>query len=122
MAVVNLTSYPQVQQFISQILTANNQTGDVANAPHKAFWSNLTYSQFVSGNVPGVADPNTGKPMPILVKGNSAQSNIIMALRGVGPLFDANGSYGQMPADGPPFFTDDQITSIANWIDANCPQ
>lgn len=122
MAVVKLSSYLEVQKFIAQVLAVNNQTGDVAASPHKAFWSNLTYDQFVGGNVPGVLDPNTGNPMPILVKANSARSNIIMALRGIGPIFNSNGPFGQMPADGPPFFTDDQISSIANWIDANCPQ
>jgi hypothetical protein len=31
-------------------------------------------------------------------------------------------TYGQMPANGPPFFTDTQIQEIAAWIDAGCPQ
>ena len=60
-------------------------------------------------------DPDTGNPIPILVKGNSAQSNIILALSGTGPIFGPNGSAEQMPPSGPKF-TADQITSIANWI------
>ena len=51
---------------------------------------------------------DAGQPVPILVKGDSAHSNLILALRGQGPLFDpTNGSIGQMPANGPPMFTDD---------------
>ncbi|MDB5310234.1 MAG: hypothetical protein JWO38_4436 [Gemmataceae bacterium] len=120
MAITPLNHYADVQKFISSILSANGQSA--AGAPHGTFWESLKYTDFVTGNVPNVADPNTGQPMPILIKGDSAHSNIILALQGVGPIFGPNGAYGQMPADGPPFFTDDQINSIAAWIDAGCPQ
>jgi hypothetical protein len=61
--------------------------------------------------------------VPILIKGKSAQSNLILSLRGMGPMFDPNiGSFGQMPANGPPMFTADQIQHITDWIDAGCPQ
>jgi len=115
-----ITSFTQLQQFITNILAQNNQSADAAHAPHGTFWSKLTYDQFVNGDifVKGVIDP----AVKILVVGNSSQSNIILSLRGSGPLFNPNGSYGQMPADGPPFFTDDQINEIAGWIDAGCPQ
>jgi hypothetical protein len=110
-----------VQQFITKVLTDNAEAGGVAASPHKAFWSALTYAQFVNGNVPGVTD-DAGQPIPILVKGNSAGSNLILSLQGKGPLFDTNtGSIGQMPANGPPMFTVDQVNSIAAWIDAGCP-
>jgi len=122
MANTTLNSFKAIQQFISQVLTQNNEQGDVPNSPHKAFWATLTYDQFVNGTVPGVTDPTTGKGMPILVKGKSAQSNLILALRGAGPIFGQNGSIGQMPANGPPFFTPDQINAIAAWIDQGCPQ
>jgi hypothetical protein len=113
-----ITSFAQLTQFMGNILSENGQAADSQNAPHGAFWSTLTYDQFVNGNAPNI-DP----PAKILVVGNSAQSNLILALRGSGKLFDPNtGSYGQMPADGPPFFTDDQINQIAGWIDAGCPQ
>jgi hypothetical protein len=114
-----ITSFAQLQQFIANILAQNNQTVDAASAPHGAFWSNLTYDQFVNGDlfVKGEIDP----AVKILVVGNSAQSNIILSLHGSGPLFNPN-KYGQMPADGPPFLTDDQINEIAGWIDAGCPQ
>lgn len=121
MAVSQLNSFADVQQFIDQVLIDNNEKHGVGFSPHKAFWLNLGYDDFVNGNVPGVKDPTTGQPIPILVKGNSAQSNLILALQGSGPLFSP-GAFRQMPANGPPFFTADQIASVAAWIDAGCPQ
>jgi len=122
MAITKLNHYAEVQQFIASILTSNGQSWE--GAPHKNFWETLSYNDFVNGNVPHVKDPDTGSPMPILIKGNSAQSNLILALRGApGTAFDpGSGAIGQMPANGPPFFTDDQISSIADWIDRGCPQ
>lgn len=126
-----LTSYEQVQEYITRILTnnissitGNNEEADSENAPHGSFWNTLSYEQFVNGNVPGITDPNTGEPMPILVRGNAAQSNVIIALQGApGTPFDPNtGTFGQMPADGPPFLTTDEIQPIADWIDAGCPE
>jgi len=112
-----LNSFAEVQAFITNVLQQNNEAGGVSNAPHGAFWSNLTYDQFTKGNVPGI-DP----PVPILVVGDPQNSNLLQALQGTGPLFDPNGQYGQMPANGPPFFTPDQIQEIADWIKNNCPQ
>jgi hypothetical protein len=115
---VAVTSFNDLKTLIDSILSQNGQTADVKDAPHGAFWNNLTYQKFVQGNVPGV-----NPAVPILVAGNSAQSNIILALRGTGPLFDPNtGTFGQMPADGPPFFTQANIDDIAAWIDAGCPE
>ncbi|MFL6332942.1 MAG: hypothetical protein ACJ754_06305 [Pyrinomonadaceae bacterium] len=120
---LTLNSYADVQKHLNDILTANGQVNDTKHAPHKDWWNSVTYEQFVSGNVPGVSDPNTGQPMPILVKGDAAQSNIILALQGTpGTVFDNNsGAIGQMPADGPPFFTQEQIQPLIDWINAGCP-
>ena len=120
MAIATINSFAEVQTFITQVLTQNGDLTAVDNAPHRSFWTALTYDQFVDGNVPGVNDPNTGQPMRILVKGKSAQSNLIMALRGQGSIFGPNGSFGQMPAGGTAF-SPDQIASIAAWIDKGCP-
>jgi hypothetical protein len=121
MAITPLNSFADVQTFITQVLSQNGDLGSVGRAPHKAFWTTVTYDQFVNGNVPGVSDPNTGQPMPILVKGNSPQSNLIIALLGIGPIFGANGPIGQMPENGTPFSLD-QVKSIAAWIDNGCPR
>jgi hypothetical protein len=121
MAATPLNSFADVQQFIDQVLVDNNEKHGVGFSPHKAFWMSLTYDQFVNGDVPGVKDPETGSAIPILVKGNSAQSNLILALQGSGPLFSPD-EFKRMPANGPPYFSSDQIASIAAWIDAGCPQ
>ncbi|HTZ66562.1 MAG TPA: hypothetical protein VMB83_03670 [Roseiarcus sp.] len=113
-----LASFADVKNFINSVLTQNKEAAGAAGSRHGSFWSNLTYQQFTTGNVPSV-DP----PVPILVIGNSAQSNLILALKGTGPLFDNNtGTYGQMPANGPPWFTDAQIAEVASWIDSGCPE
>ena len=121
MAITPLNSFADVQQFLTQIVTQNHELLQLQNAPHKAFWNNLTYDQFVNGNIPNVQNPDTGDPLPILVKGKSDQSNIIMALGGTGPIFGPDGSVGQMPPSGTKF-TADQVASIASWIDAGCPE
>ena len=118
---VTISSYAQFQQYLTKILTSNisTQTGnneeqDSENqSPHGAFWNTLAYNDFVNGTVPNVG-------LPILVKGNSADSNFIKALRGQ-PPFDGS-QFPQMPADGPPFLTDAQIAPMAAWIDAGCPE
>jgi len=114
-----ITSFTQLGPYINSILAAN---GITVGPPHKDFWD-LTYEQFTTGTVPHVVDPATNQPMKILVIGNSADSNLIMALRGTtGSPFDpANGRIPRMPFGGP-FWTDDQIAPIAAWIDAGCPQ
>jgi hypothetical protein len=119
MAVTLLSSFLDVQNFINGILAQNHNTGMPAGSPHKAFWSTMTYDEFVNGNVPNTSDDN-GNPIPILVKGNSAASNIISALSGTGPLFGPV-DVGIMPPNPGVAFTPDQVKSIANWIDANCP-
>jgi hypothetical protein len=119
MAITPINSFAALQQFMNQIIAQNNEGAELAASPHKGFWNTLTYAQFTTGNIPNVADPD-GNLMPILVKGHSAQSNFIMALSGTGPIFGPTGPYDQMPPTGTKF-TADQIQSIANWIDAGCP-
>jgi hypothetical protein len=126
-----ITSYAQLQDYLNTLFSGmiSTQTGNTVlqdtktQSPHFDFWNTLTYDQFVTGNVPNVRNPTNGQPMPILVKGDSQQSNIIMALQGTpGTPFDPNtGAFGQMPADGPPFCTPEQIQPVADWIDAGCP-
>jgi len=118
---VAITSYTQLQRHLTQILTDNistltgksEQSDSENNAPHGAFWTTLSYDDFVNGEVPGIG-------VPILIKSISAQSNLILALRGL-PPFDGS-QFSRMPADGPPFLTEEQIAPIAEWIDAGCPE
>jgi len=110
--------------YIDGILKQNNEAGGVPSAPHKNFWDTLSYKDCTTGNVPGVNfGPNP--PYPILVVGNGANSNFVLALQGVGPPFDNNtGAFGQMPANANPpampYFTSDQIQPIIDWINNGC--
>ena len=119
-----LHNYKDVQAFISNIMEENKVAGaPPPKSPHKAFWLSMAYDDFVNGDVPGVKDPATGNPITILSKGNSATSNLVLALRGQGPLFDPNhGAFGRMPANSQTPFTDNQIKEIADWIDRGCPE
>src|ERR1043166_4122468 len=104
-----LNSYAEVQAFISQTMSALGASAEFA--PHQEFWNTLSYAQFVDGDVPGIG----GAPVKILVKGASSQSAIIQALKGEG-IFAPGGRFRRMPAGGP-FFSDQQIKEIADWID-----
>jgi hypothetical protein len=120
-AVAALPSFAAVQAFLNNFISSNNI--QISGAPHGAFW-NTTYSDFVTGNVPGgITDPN-GNPISILTKGDGAHSNIIYALAGTpGTLWDPNNpaGFGQMPAGGP-FMTADMIAQISGWITNGCPE
>src|SRR5271163_1640257 len=98
-----LTSFADVQAFFNNFIAANNI--QIGGARHHAFW-NTTYDNFVHRNVPNVTDPNNNNPIPVLIKGDGAHSNIIYAISGTpGTLWDPNNpaGFGQMPAGGPFF-------------------
>jgi hypothetical protein len=110
-----INSFKDVQNFINQFLSDNHEASGVPTAPHKDFWNSLTYTQFTQGTVPGVTDDNDN-PVRILIPNNSAASTIIQVLNGTSTIFD------QMPANGPPFFSQPQVKELADWIDAGCPE
>lgn len=115
-----LNSYSDVQTLLNDFVKQNNIP--IQSSPHGRFW-NGSYKQFVEGDVPGVTDPATHKPLKVLVVGNSKQSNVVMALRGTqGSIFDPEtGSIGRMPPSGP-FMSDEDINRLADWIDRRCPE
>jgi hypothetical protein len=109
-----LTSYADVQKLLDAFVQSAGVTP--ANAPHGVFWHDLTYEQFVNGNVPGVSQPQTYK---ILVKGSAKDSNIIQILSGMGSAYQ---NFGQMPQPNPPYpGQQDLINSLSQWINAGCP-
>lgn len=116
-----LGSYANVKALLDQFVNDNNVP--IAFAPHGAFWRTMTYEQFVKENIPNLTDPATGDEFKVLVVGNSAASNIIMALRGTpGTIFDSEvGRIGRMPPTGP-FMSDDDIGRLADWIDSGAPE
>jgi hypothetical protein len=119
-----LENYKAVQNFITEVMEENKVEGaPPPKSPHKAFWATLSYQEFTTGNVPGVKDPATGNPITILTVGDAASSNLILALRGEGPLFNPQtGAFGRMPANSQAPFTDAQIDELAGWINKGCPE
>ncbi len=115
-----LKSYADVQALLNSFMKKNN--GPIEFSPHGAFWNEMSYQQFIEGNLPEVTDRATGKPLKILIVGNARESNIIMALRGTKrSMFDREtGSIGRMPPTGP-FMSDEEINRLADWIDRGCP-
>jgi len=115
-----LKSYTDVQALLNDFMKRNN--GPIEFAPHGAYWNEMSYKQFIEGNVPEVSDPATGKPLKVLIVRNARESNIIMALRGTkGSIFDREtGSIGRMPPTGL-FMSDEEINRLADWIDRGCP-
>jgi hypothetical protein len=67
-----IKNYSDLGTYINSILSANGDSP--VGGPHAQFWDTLTYNEFISGNVPGVADATTMQPWKILVVGNSAAS------------------------------------------------
>jgi hypothetical protein len=133
MAALTLNSFKDVQNLLDQFVASSGVTP--GPAPHGVFWRTdadgnpMTYKEFTTGYVPGF-DPGSFPPngLLILVVGNSAASNIVMALQGTGP-FASGGSIGeQMPQPSPPYNSNKQapqqkdvIAALIQWIDAKCP-
>lgn len=112
-----LNSFAEVQDLLDKFVAANQLTP--GPAPHGVFWrqwgdgSPTTYTDFTTGDVPGIG-------LPILVKGNAAKSNLITILSG--PL----GRLPQMPRPNPPYNAntptqDDVVAALTDWINNNCP-
>ncbi len=104
-----ISNYKDLQTLLNNFVSANALTP--ALAPHGVFWETMDYEQFITGSVLG---------QQILVKGDSKKSFIIQILSGPA------GGFPQMPQPSPPYNSkspkqSDVITSIANWIDAGCP-
>jgi len=122
-----LNSFTDLQNFLNSFCQNNGVA--ISSARHAAFWSTMSYQDFITGVVPNVTVPNTNPPqtLPILNKisgkYDGPSSNIVMALAGTtGSLFDPNtGSIGQM-AQGGPYMSCDQILEISDWITRQCPE
>lgn len=106
-----LNSYQDVQSLFNDFITANSINMD--RAPHGAFWNSMSYDEFVNGNVPGL-------PIAVknLISGNAADSNLIKILKG--SLTVAGRTFRRMPGGGP-YFSDDMVAALADWIDRGCP-
>ena len=116
-----INNYAELQTLLNNFVSASGVTPGLA--PHMVFWNNLSYEDFITGDVPGVSPS-----YKILVVGDAANSNIIQALSGTaGSPFDPNtGSIGQMPQPSPPYDASaptqtDVIAALTYWINNKCP-
>ena len=89
-------TFARVKQYLEAIADNPNAALSVDNSPHRRFW-NVTYAQFVNGNVPVVQCHQ--QPIPLIDHANPAQSAFFVIL---GSTFC---SKPKMP-DGGPFITD----------------
>jgi len=110
-----LKNYAEVKKLLDDFVVTNGVP--IQFAPHGDFWNTMTHAQFTTGTIPGVPGM-----LKVLITKNSKESNLIMALRGTkDTIFDpVTGSIGRMPTSGP-FMSDEDINSIAYWIDQGCP-
>jgi len=96
--------------------TAINHQPNISG-PHGTFWRGKTLAQFIGLTVVG---------RTLVEPGNSTDSNLIKALRGLDPFGadlpspPANAILRRMPAGRPPVAAD-AIDFIAQWIDDGCP-
>jgi hypothetical protein len=107
-------NYADVQAGLDSFV---NQAGvNISGAPHGAFWQTMDYTEFTTGDIPGVPPG----PWPVLVIGDSANSNIFQILSGLGA---AAKKFGRMPRPRPPYEPEqsDLLAALAAWIDAKCP-
>lgn len=105
---IDVKTYKDVQSVFNSYLMLNGIT-TIGNSPHKKFWDTLSHSEFISGDAPG-----TG--LKIVTCGDSGTSNLIKILKG--PL----GTYPPQMPEGGPYMPEEQIDSLAKWIDGNCPE
>jgi hypothetical protein len=105
---INVNTYKDVQSMFDSYVSLNGIA--ISGSPHGKFWDNLTYQQFITGDVPHVSG------VKILKCGDSANSNLVNILKGSLP----NG-IPEMPAGGP-YFPEEQIDSFAKWVDAGCKE
>ena len=99
-----MTRYEQVQEILDSAV--NHQS----IGKHGNFWRGKTLAEFVAAKVFG---------RPLLLVGNSVQSNLVRALRGLAP-FDGS-QLPRMPVGFPPV-ADEQIRIVERWIDDGCPE
>lgn len=107
----SINSYADVKSMFNDYVKFNGLAGEIkSSSPHHAFWDSLSYTEFTTGNVPGVG-------VKICDCGNTDNSNIYNILKG---SIDG-GAYSRMPGGGP-FFPEAQIDSFGVWIKNNCPE
>ena len=104
-----LNNFADVQNLLNNFVASAGVTP--TQAPHGVFWD-TDYESFMNLSIFG--------EYPVVDKGNSAGSNIILALKG-----ELSG-IPQMPQPDPPYNNanpsqSEVISELSAWIDAGCP-
>lgn len=99
-----MTQYERVKQILDGAVEGQRI------GAHGAFWRGLTLEQFKQKRVYG---------RQLVVPGDVARSNLVLALRG-SPPFGDGGDYPRMPVGFPPL-VDELISFIEDWIRSGCP-
>ncbi|MER9227050.1 hypothetical protein NKI39_15695 [Mesorhizobium sp. M0664] len=107
-----MASFVQVQEILDKLVDYENI------GMHGPFWRGKSRDEFVSLSIFG---------LPIISIGDSAESNLIKALRGLAP-FGRNldprppgARFNRMPSRRPPASEKD-IATIERWINLGCPE
>lgn len=89
-------SFVRVKIYLDAI--AAQAANDINNSPHNTFW-NLSYTDFVNGNIPHVTC--NGQPIPLINKADPKNSAFFVILTNAAGFCNKR----QMPGGGP-FITD----------------
>jgi hypothetical protein len=109
-----IKNFKDVQGLLEAFVS--NHAIPIAESPHKAFWD-TTYNYFVTGQVPNIG-------LPILTKGDSANSTIIKILNGPLPGGYPRMPYqsGTLPINNKGFPRQDSLIKVLSiWIQDSCP-
>jgi hypothetical protein len=96
-------------------------SGDLALPElHRAFWRGITREKFIDLKIRAL-----GQDWPLVVLGDGAHSNLVLALKGQAPFGKNLGVPGakfrRMPAGLDPVPAD-SIRDIEQWINDGCPE
>jgi hypothetical protein len=127
-------TFAKVQSYLNAILRAPDPQGDIGNSPHGTFWNSMSYSEFITGNVPGGQRTEcNGRPTPIIDQKNPEQSPLYVILTDrngfcampkmpeFGPFIDDPGYATTLP-DGTPITGDEIRQGILEWLTNGFPE
>ena len=118
--------YADILNYLTAI--ANKANNPISGAPHKDWWSNLSYSQFLAANVLGVNVMDSSNPLQsafyvILTNPNGCQGNPQMpgGFSNPGP-FITDAGYTATLSDGTTISGATIQANIQSWLSNGFPE
>ena len=117
-----LNNYADVQKLLNDFV--DNNSFNIGGSPHGKFWNTLTYDQFISTTPHDIFSPYPASVL--VVVGDASSSPLIQVLTG-GNGGTNTSIYPDMPQPSPPGYDantpsqTDVISSLTDWINADCP-